>query len=168
MEYRLPTREDWDQLQGYLSECRDNNEQSVLLHQELFDKDYPAWVDLIERNTHERNGDWGRSLLLLCHDDDEIVGILCIRNELSKELEAIYGNIGYSVRDSKRRRGYATQMLRHALDVCRDHGLDSVTLGCYRDNAASVAVIKKCGAVLIAENDNYTEGRTSQYYEIRL
>ena len=167
MEYRLPTLEDREALQAYLDECRDNEEQSVLLHQELFEEDYPAWVGLIERNTREGNGDWGRSLLLLC-DDDEAVGILCIRYELSRELVAVYGNIGYSVRASKRGRGYATQMLQHALSVCRGFGLESVTLGCYKDNAASAAVMKKCGGVLVAENENFTEGRTSQYYEIPL
>lgn len=168
MEYRLPTLEDREALQDYLRECRGNNEQNVLLHQELFEKDYPAWVGRIERNSREGNGYWGRSLLLLCSDGDEAVGILCIRHELSGELEAVYGNIGYSVRASKRGRGYATRMLRYALDVCRDFGMESVTLGCYKDNAASAAVMKKCGGVLVSENENFTEGRTSQYYEIRL
>ena len=59
-------------------------------------------------------------------------------------------------------------MLLYALDVCKGFGLGSVTLGCYKDNVASVAVMKKCGGVLIAENENFTEGRVSQYYEIRL
>ena len=168
MEYRLPTLEDREELQAYLDECRDNNEQNVLLHQDLFEKDYPAWVARIEHNSRVGNGDWGRSLLLLCGDGDEAVGILCIRYELSGELEAVYGNIGYSVRASKRGRGYATRMLQYALDACRSFGLESVTLGCYKDNAASAAVMKKCGGVLVAENENFTEGQTSQYYKINL
>ena len=28
--------------------------------------------------------------------------------------------------------------------------------------------MKKCGGTLVAENENYTEGQISQYYEIRL
>ena len=168
MEYRLPTLEDREALQAYLSECRNNNEQNVLLHQELFEKDYSAWVGCIERNSRDGNGDWGRSLMLLCSDDDEAVGILCIRYELSRELEAVYGNIGYSVKASKRGRGYATQMLQYALGVCKGFGLESVTLGCYKENAASAAVMKKCGGVLVVENENFTEGRTSQYYKINL
>ena len=43
MEYRLPTLEDREELLAYFDECRDNNEQNVLLHQDLFEKDYPAW-----------------------------------------------------------------------------------------------------------------------------
>jgi predicted acetyltransferase len=59
-------------------------------------------------------------------------------------------------------------MLQHALDVCRDLGLESATLGCYKANVASAAVMKKCGGTLVAENENYTEGQKSQYYKIRL
>ena len=58
MNYRLPTLEDWEALQDYLNECRDNDEQGVLLHQELFENDYPAWVGCIVRNSREGNGDW--------------------------------------------------------------------------------------------------------------
>ena len=145
MAYRLPTLEDRDVLKDYLNECRDNDEQNVLLHQELFEKDFPAWVERIGRNSREGNGEWGRSLLLLCFDGDEVVGILCIRYELSRELEAVYGNIGYEVRASKRGRGYATQMPQYALNVCSGFCLESVTLGCCKDNAASAAVMKKRG-----------------------
>ena len=175
MDYRLPTLEDKVDLQDYLDECSAIVEQSVMLHQDLFEEDYPAWVATIERYAREGNADWGRSLFLLCRDggdddgtDGELVGLLCIRYELTPELEAIYEHIGYSVRPSKRKRGYATQMLQHALDVCRDLGLESVTLGCYKANVASAAVMKKCGGILVAENENYTEGQISQYYEIRL
>lgn len=168
MEYRLPTLEDRNELQGYLDECADKGEHDVLLNQDLFVGDYPSWVDFVHRNAREGTADWGRSLLLLCCECDELIGILCIRYELTRELEDIYGTIGYSVRPSKRNRGYATKMLHHALKMCWDFGLESVILGCYEDNAASAAVIQKCGGVLVDVNQNYTEGKTSQYYVIRL
>ena len=44
----------------------------------------------------------------------------------------------------------------------------NVLLGCYKDNLASAATIKKNGGVLVDENDNYNEGRISQYYSIKL
>lgn len=78
------------------------------------------------------------------------------------------GDIGYGVRPSERQKGYASKMLSYALNVCRENGMEKVILGCYKSNRASAATIKKGGGVLIAENDNYTKGIISQYYEIKL
>ena len=90
------------------------------------------------------NCNWGKSLLLLCLEESKLIGILCIRYCLTKELEKQYGNIGYSVRPSERNQGYATRMLLHGLKVCEENGMDRVILGCHSDNMASVSVIKKC------------------------
>ena len=83
---------------------------------------------------------------------------------LTKKL----GDIGYGVRHYERNKGYATTMLRYALSVCKEKGMDKVLLGCYKDNLASAATIKKNGGVLVDENDNYNEGRISQYYSLKL
>lgn len=96
------------------------------------------------------------------------MGLLSIRWELSPSLAEIYGHIGYGVRPGERRKGYATAMLRHALEICREKGLSEVILGCYKDNLPSVRTILKCGGVLTAENNNDSEGRISQYYKICL
>ena len=52
--------------------------------------------------------------------------------------------------------------------ISKEKGMDKVLLGCYKDNLASAATIKKNGGVLVDENDNYNEGRISQYYSINL
>ena len=54
-----------------------------------------------------------------------------------------YGDIGYSVCPSERRKGYATKMLKYALEVCKELGMKSVILGCYKSNIASSKTIKK-------------------------
>ena len=41
---------------------------------------------------------------------------------------------------------------------------EKVIVGCFQDNPASAAVIRKNGGVLTAENDNYKNGRLCQYY----
>lgn len=51
---------------------------------------------------------------------------------------------------------------------CREKGLEKVILGCYKENLASAATIRKNGGILIDENENYKEGRISQYYLINL
>jgi predicted acetyltransferase len=51
-------------------------------------------------------------------------------------------------------------MLKYALSVCKEKGMEKVILGCYKENLAFAATIQKNGGTLIAENDNYKEGRT--------
>ena len=91
-----------------------------------------------------------------------------IRYELPENLVEVYGHIGYGVRPSERNKGYATMMLDYALSVCKEKGMDKALLGCYKDNLASAKTIQKNGGMLVEENDNYNEGRISQYYLIEL
>ena len=44
-------------------------------------------------------------------ENDDIVGIIDLRHELNDFLKD-FGNCGYSVRPSQRRKGYATKMLK--------------------------------------------------------
>ena len=42
-------------------------------------------------------------------------------------------------------------MLRYVLSVCKQKGMDRVILGCYKDNLASAATIKKNGGQIIGD-----------------
>lgn len=168
MEYRLPTQNDKDALDFFILEHIRNGEFDILIQQDLFEIDFEKWLHFITTCAQEGKPGWGKSLFLLCIEDDKLIGLLSIRYELSKELEEKYGHIGYIVRPSERKKGYAVRMLLKALDICKECGLKKVLLGCFKDNIASAKVIKKCGGVLIDENDNYEKGKLSQYYMIKL
>lgn len=168
MAYRLPELTDKCMLQEYVQEHYDNNESGISASMGLPVSEYNEWVEKIHRNASVGDTEWGRSLLYLCFEHDKLVGLLSIRYELPEDLSNIYGDIGYGVRPSEREKGYATMMLHHALSVCKEKGLKKVVLGCYKDNVASAATIKKNGGVLVCENENYNEGRISQYYSIDL
>ena len=76
------------------------------------------------------------------------------------------GHIGYSVRPSQRRKGYATEMLRLVLEEARRLGLKQVLVTCDAANEASRRTIRTNGGVLdgaIAE-----AGRLTQRYWIAL
>ena len=168
MNYRLPEISDKIMLHGYMQEHYDNGETSISASMGLSVSDYSEWVQRVHSNASAGNGEWGKSLTYLCFDEAKLIGLLNIRYELSKALSEKYGDIGYGVRPSERKKGYATVMLRHALSICKEKGMKQAILGCYKDNLASAATIKKNGGVLFLESDNYTKGRTSQYYMITL
>lgn len=168
MIYRLPEINDKEILQEYVQEHYDNNETSISASLGLSTSEYSDWVETIQRNAMVGDEFLGKSLLYLCFDNSNLIGLLSIRYDLPESLTKKYGDIGYGVRPSERNKGYATIMLRYALSVCREKGMDKVILGCYKDNMASAATIKKNGGVLIEENDNYKEEKNSQYYLINL
>ena len=168
MKYRLPEIDDKSILQTYVQEHHDNGETSISASLGLLSSDYTEWVDKIKNNALCGDEQWGKSLLYLCFDGDRLIGLLSIRYELPEPLSGKYGDIGYGVRPSERNKGYATAMLEYALSVCREKGMEKVILGCFKENLASAATIKKNGGTLITENENYKEGKISQYYLIKL
>lgn len=77
-----------------------------------------------------------------------VVAVSNLRHRLTDGLRVEGGNIGYGVRPSERRRGYATEILRHTLRAAREVGLDEVLLTCARANEGSVRAILRCGGEL--------------------
>ena len=62
------------------------------------------------------------------------VGAVNIRHYLNNQLLLNGGHIGDGVRPSERRKGYATEMIRLALEECKKIGIDRVLMVCYKDN----------------------------------
>ena len=81
-------------------------------------------------------------------EGDEFLGRVGIRHRLTPALLEMGGHIGYDVRPSARRRGHATEMLRKALLVAHDLGIDPALVTCDVDNVGSRAVIERNGGVL--------------------
>lgn len=81
-------------------------------------------------------------------DDAEVVGFVSIRHELNDFLLAVGGHVGYAVRPSRRRRGYAHAALALALERCRELGIERVLVTCDDDNVGSYRTIEAAGGVL--------------------
>ena len=109
---------------------------------------------------------WGKSLIYLAFNKKILVGMISIRYELNQEMRMLYGNIGYGVRPTERKKGYVTEMLKFALDICKKKGMEKVIIGCYKDNIASSKTIEKNGGIKINEKD--FNGKLANYYEINL
>ena len=80
-------------------------------------------------------------------DGRDFLGRLSIRHRLTERLVERGGHIGYDIRPSARRRGHATAMLRAALPVARELGIESALITCDFDNIASKRVIENNGGV---------------------
>jgi predicted acetyltransferase len=89
------------------------------------------------------------STFLFAFDGPRIVGRVTIRHALNEFLLRVGGHIGYVVVPEFRRRGYATAILRQALEIARrELGLTRVLVTCDEDNVGSIRTIEKNGGVL--------------------
>ena len=78
--------------------------------------------------------------------DNYIVGMINIRHYLNEYLTQVGGNIGYSVRKTERNKGYAKQMLKFALEKCKELKIKKVLITCDEDNITSEKVILSANA----------------------
>lgn len=82
--------------------------------------------------------------------DQKVVGMIQIRRGLNDFLENYGGHIGYCVRPSERRKGYAKAMLQETLVYCSQTlGLPVVLISCLENNEASRRTILSNGGKYI-------------------
>lgn len=84
-------------------------------------------------------------------DDGRIVGFLILRHKLEYDDDDIEfaSHIGYSIRPSERRKGYAKEQLRLGLLEARKRGLNSVRIVCRDINIESNKTILANGGIYI-------------------
>ena len=98
--------------------------------------------------------------------DNYIVGMIDIRHYLNEYLTQVGGNIGYGVRKTERNKGYAKQMLKLALEKCKELKIKKVLITCDEDNIASEKVILSANAKL--EDIRNIDGENKKRFWIEL
>ena len=131
-----------------------------------------AWLDEVERFSRPETVPEGKvvstQFILVREADDRLLGMLQLRHDLNDYLRRIAGHIGYSVRPSERRRGYAKRMLAMALDEARALGLERVMISCSVENEASRRTILSNGGVFESTVLDETDGELLERYWIEL
>lgn len=131
---------------------------------------YEEWMERIlfyqHRETIPEDSGFveGSQWLLVNTDNNRIVGMVNIRHYLNDHLLSFGGHIGYSIRPSERRKGYATKQLRLALDFLKGLEVKNVLVTCSDNNIGSYKTIEACGGVL--ENVVFIEehGHVRRYW----
>ncbi|MCR5824348.1 MAG: GNAT family N-acetyltransferase [Lachnospiraceae bacterium] len=98
----------------------------------------------------DEHGAWGNVLLVIRKSDMKMVGCMQVHNVLTERMKKYTGHVGYSVRPSERRKGYAKKMLAKALDFLSSFGFEEVFVSCLPDNEASRKTI-------LANNGEFVE-----------
>lgn len=130
-------------------------------------RDFEYYLEHLEIK-EERDGRVPDSTFFCLDLDRNIfVGAVNIRHYLNEALLFSGGHIGDGIRPSERRKGYATAMIRLALEECRKLGIPRVLMTCDKDNVASARTIIKNGGILENEIIN-EEGVPEQRYWIDL
>lgn len=169
IELVRPTKALESQALDFKQEFLDNNER-IINGSELLDQmdSYEEWLTSVTNNTCEEtvNPAWVITDTFFAVDkSDRIVGIIDLRHTLNDFLKD-FGNCGYSVRPSERRKGYATEMLRQILEVAKRSGMDELHLSVECDNEPSIKTIKSNGGVY--ERSFEFENEMADIYRIAL
>lgn len=87
------------------------------------------------------------STFWLVKDNTKIIGAVNIRHDLTPHLLNVGGHIGYGIRPSERRKGYATKLLQLSLIQSKQLGLQKVLVTCDATNKRSEKTIINNGGV---------------------
>ncbi|MCK6074688.1 GNAT family N-acetyltransferase [Paenibacillus silvae] len=117
----------------------------------VIEKDPENFEDMITWLNHNKqgkntNGFVANSTYWLIANDI-VVGAVNIRHELTDKLFHSGGHIGYGIRPSERRKGYAAELLKLALLECKKLGISKVLVVCDEINEASKKTIIKNGGL---------------------
>ncbi len=118
------------------------------LHLKYHTKEYflemLARVEEVEKG--ENLGEFAPSSTYWLYDNEKnkLIGASNLRHYLIGKSGELWGHIGYGIRPSERRKGYATTILKSTIEEAKKMGIDKVLLGSYTGNIGSWKVMEKC------------------------
>ena len=114
-------------------------------HTEEYFKEMLDRVEEVEKG--ENLGEYASSSTYWLYEDetDRLLGASNLRHYLTEDGLKLWGHIGYGIRPSERKKGYATELLKMTMKEAKKYNIDNVLLGAYTGNIGSWKVMEKCG-----------------------
>ena len=166
----FPSKEYKEEWYSIVKEIEDKDEKMTPYALKGETENYDIYLKNAENNSKGLNIKKDRVpsdiYFLVEEGKSRILGAIDIRHSLNDYLYNFGGNIGYGIRPSERRKGYATKMLGLALDKSRELGLEKVLITCNKENIGSAKTIIKNGGKL--ENEIIEGNILTQRYWIEL
>lgn len=147
LQFTLPRTEDRDNVIAFYDEILRHGDECIGCRNY---RNYDNWrAHMLDRHngTNLPQG-FVQEDFYLCYDGDVLVGVFSLKYTLTDYLLHYGGHVGYAVRPSQRRKGYATQMLHQGLDLARQLGLTRLLCVCNSDNTPSEKTILANGGKL--------------------
>jgi predicted acetyltransferase len=146
--------------------------KEINLHQESFMGTsninlipYPLWLEKLEKSKKGLIENKVPAHIFFAYDEDLFIGFVGIRHYLNADLFQVGGHIGYMVRPSMRKKGYAKSILRLALKFAKDEiGLDKVLITCHIHNIASEKTILSNGGIYEDTRDHEIYGLSKRFW----
>lgn len=133
-------------------------------------EDFAALVARCEEVERGENiGDFAPNSTWWLYDEerDKLIGACNLRHWLNDTDGQLWGHIGYGIRPSERRKGYAALALQTMLQEAKARGLNEVLLGAYSSNIGSWKTMERCGARFlrsVLEDESDPNSEIKQYH----
>jgi predicted acetyltransferase len=119
---------------------------------------YEEWLGWMKDDQNELTCPEGavpQTLYFAFNEDDILLGAVTVRHYLNERMFIDGGYVGYGVRPSQRRKGYAKKMLALAINKVKEMGVENILITCAADNTGSMKTILANGGVF--ENEMFNE-----------
>jgi predicted acetyltransferase len=149
-----------DSYRGMIREILDGGEELIPFPLSFDNTDFSAFLARLAASSRGEGipeGFVANTTFWLVDEGGRVVAVSNLRHALTPKLRIEGGHIGYGVRPSARRRGFATEILRRTLGRARALGIGEALVTCAKANAGSRATIMRCGGRL--DSEAYVEAR---------
>ncbi|MBX0353908.1 GNAT family N-acetyltransferase [Bacillus toyonensis] len=165
-----PTTDLQEEYLDFYNEWKDSGETMIPWVISKYPSNFPAMIQelLDAHNGINLPESWvPDSTYWLVTEENKIVGVVNIRHSLTEHLFNTGGHVGYGIRPSERRKGYATKLLELSLEKTKELNIEKVLVVCDEVNTGSEKTILHNGGL---RDDDFIEedGNIVRRYWIEL